>query len=90
MATLAITPIFGSTTHRHQHAAHTRTVSAKKGKKKVARIHGQRAIDSDRAAEIQNALIHKKYLTGEPADSGILRPRPLCGSTSPITAGRPN
>ena len=33
----------------------------------MGRIHGQRAIDSDRAAEIQNALIHQKYLSGAPA-----------------------
>jgi len=41
--------------------------SSKKGKRKeVSRIHGQRAIDSNRAAEIQTALIHQKYLTGAP------------------------
>jgi peptidoglycan hydrolase-like protein with peptidoglycan-binding domain len=39
--------------------------SSKKGKK-VNRIHGQRAIDSSRAAEIQTALIRQKYLTGAP------------------------
>jgi hypothetical protein len=68
MATLAITPIFGSTTTRHPHSAHARTVSSKKGKKKAAsRIHGQRTIDSDRASEIQNALIRQKYLSGTPS-----------------------
>jgi len=41
------------------------TTSSKKGKK-VNRIHGQRAIDSGRAAEIQTALIRQKYLTGAP------------------------
>jgi peptidoglycan hydrolase-like protein with peptidoglycan-binding domain len=41
--------------------------SSKKGKRKeVSRIHGQRAIDSSRAAEIQTALIHQKYLSGAP------------------------
>jgi peptidoglycan hydrolase-like protein with peptidoglycan-binding domain len=39
--------------------------SSKKGKK-VNRIHGQRAIDSGRAAEIQTALIRQKYLAGAP------------------------
>jgi hypothetical protein len=29
--------------------------------------HGQRKIDSDRATEIQDALIRQKYLTGEPS-----------------------
>ena len=67
MATLAITPVYGSTTHHHLHSAHTRTVSSKKGKTKASRIHGQRAIDSERAAEIQNALIRQKYLNGSPS-----------------------
>jgi peptidoglycan hydrolase-like protein with peptidoglycan-binding domain len=41
--------------------------SSKKGKRKeVSRIHGQRAIDSDRASEIQTALIRQKYLSGAP------------------------
>jgi peptidoglycan hydrolase-like protein with peptidoglycan-binding domain len=40
--------------------------SSKKGKRKVNRIHGQRAIDSGRATEIQAALIRQKYLTGAP------------------------
>jgi hypothetical protein len=38
--------------------------SSHKGKKKVSRIHGQRTIDSNRAVEIQNALIRQKYLNG--------------------------
>ncbi len=39
--------------------------SSHKGKRKqVSRIHGQRTIDSNRAVEIQNALIRQKYLTG--------------------------
>lgn len=67
MATLAIAPIYGSTTHRHLSSAHTRTVSAKKGKKKASRIHGQRTIDAERASEIQNALIRQKYLSGTPS-----------------------
>jgi Putative peptidoglycan binding domain len=67
LATLAIAPGFGSRTHHVSASGHVRTVSAKKGKKKVNRIHGQRAIDSNRASEIQNALIQKKYLKGEPS-----------------------
>jgi hypothetical protein len=39
--------------------------SSHKGKKKqVSHIHGQRTIDSNRAVEIQNALIRQKYLNG--------------------------
>lgn len=65
MATLAITPVFGTTTHRHTSSTHLRTASGKKSKKHV--IHGQRTIDSDRASEIQSALIKQKYMTGSPS-----------------------
>jgi hypothetical protein len=66
LSTLAITPAFGSRTHHAPTSGH-RVTSSKKGKRKeVSRIHGQRAIDSNRAAEIQTALIHQKYLSGEP------------------------
>jgi hypothetical protein len=68
IATLAITPAFASRTHRAPTSGHSRTVSTKKGRKKeVSRIHGQRTIDSDRASQIQTALIHQKYLTGAPS-----------------------
>src|ERR1700733_14497609 len=68
LCTLAITPAFGSRTHRAPTSGHSRVTSSKKGKRKeVSRIHGQRAIDSSRAAEIQTALIHQKYLNGEPS-----------------------
>src|SRR5271156_571842 len=67
LCTLAITPAFGSRTHRAPTSGHSRVTSSKKGKRKeVGRIHGQRAIDSSRASEIQTALIHQKYLTGAP------------------------
>jgi hypothetical protein len=66
LCTLAITPAFGSRTHRAPTSGHSRVTSSKTGKRKVARIHGQRAIDSGRATEIQTALIRQKYLTGAP------------------------
>jgi len=66
LATLAITPAFGSRTHRAPTSGHSRVSSSKKGKR-VARIHGQRTIDSSRASEIQNALIRQKYLKGDPS-----------------------
>ena len=68
LATLAITPAFGSSRPHHATtAAHTRLASTRNGKKKAAsKLHGQRAIDSDRAAEIQSALIKQKYLNGAP------------------------
>jgi hypothetical protein len=68
LCTLAITPAFGSRTHRAPTSGHSRVTSSKKGKRKeVSRIHGQRVIDSSRAAEIQTALIHQKYLSGAPS-----------------------
>jgi hypothetical protein len=67
LCTLAITPAFGSRTHRAPTSGHSRVTSSKKGKRKeVSRIHGQRAIDSGRATEIQTALIRQKYLAGAP------------------------
>lgn len=67
IATLAITPVFASRTHRAPTSGHSRTASSKKGRKKeVSHIHGQRTIDSDRATQIQTALIRQKYLTGAP------------------------
>ncbi len=66
LSTLAIVPAFGSRTHRAPTSGHSRVASSKKGKK-VSRIHGQRVIDSERASEIQNALIQQKYLKGEPS-----------------------
>ena len=62
VSTLAIVPAFGNTTNRTAGTAHS---SSKKSKRKqVSHLHGQRVIDSSRAAEIQSALIQKKYLSG--------------------------
>jgi Putative peptidoglycan binding domain len=65
LSTLAITPAFGSRTHRAPTSGHSRVNSSKKAKK-VSHVRGQRAIDSSRASEIQTALIHHKYLSGAP------------------------
>ena len=65
MATLAITPVFATTTHRHSSTTHLRTASRKARKSHV--IHGQRVIDSDRASEIQTALIKQNYMSGSPS-----------------------
>jgi hypothetical protein len=67
LCTLAITPAFASRTHRAPTSGHARMTSSKKGKRSVSRIHGQRTIDSDRASEIQTALIHQNYLKGAPS-----------------------
>jgi hypothetical protein len=41
----------------------------KKGSKQAAKKRGQQAIDSDRAREIQEALIRERYMEGEPTGS---------------------
>ena len=47
LTTLAITPVFGSRTHRAPTSGHSKMTSSKKGKRKeVSHLHGQRAIDS--------------------------------------------
>ena len=56
------------TTATHTSSAHT---PARKGKtargKTVTKKHGQQAIDSDRARQIQTALIREHYMQGEPS-----------------------
>ena len=69
-----------TTTHTTSHtAAHKRSSAqkstsaqkgkstrGKKGSRQVAKKHGQQAIDSTRAREIQTALIREHYMQGEP------------------------
>jgi peptidoglycan hydrolase-like protein with peptidoglycan-binding domain len=67
LSTLAISPVFGSRTHRAPTSGHSKVTSSKKSKgKEVSRVHGQRGIDSDRATQIQSALIQQNYLKGAP------------------------
>jgi putative peptidoglycan binding protein len=60
-AALVVTPAFAARSHRAPTSGH--------GKKRAAvhKVQGQRAIDPDRAREIQTALIHQNYLSGEPS-----------------------
>jgi hypothetical protein len=67
LSALAITPAFASRTHRAPTSGHARTASSSKKAKRKQVSHGQRTIDSDRASQIQNALIRQKYLTGSPS-----------------------
>jgi hypothetical protein len=65
-AALAVTPAFASRSHRTATAGPSSHSKAKK--KHVSHvIQGQRGIDSDRAAEIQTALIHQNYMSGTPS-----------------------
>ena len=59
---LAATPAFAGHAHRSPTAGH-----AHGRKKPIHQIRGQRQIDSDRAREIQAALIRANYMTGEPS-----------------------
>jgi len=66
----------GSTKHASTHAsAHTsaqkksKNSHGKKGSQRVAKKRGQQAIDSERAREIQSALIREHYMEGEPSGS---------------------
>jgi peptidoglycan hydrolase-like protein with peptidoglycan-binding domain len=56
-------------THRRGLAQTSKTSRGKKGGKQVAKKRGQQAIDSDRAREIQTALIREHYMDGEPSGS---------------------
>ena len=47
----------------------TRAAAGKNSRKKTVRVRGQQKIDSDRAEQIQEALIREHYLTGEPTGS---------------------
>jgi hypothetical protein len=63
-ATLMTAPVFAATTSRPSGSGHghkSRKVVAKKSHK----LHGQKAIDSARVTEIQQALIREHYLSGE-------------------------
>jgi hypothetical protein len=62
--TLAVTPAFAMSSH-HRTSRHHREVRHSRHHHTVAHWKpGQREIDSDRATEIQQALIERKYLTG--------------------------
>jgi peptidoglycan hydrolase-like protein with peptidoglycan-binding domain len=60
-AALIATPAFAGRSHRTPTSGHS--------KKKTAshKVQGQRGIDSDRAREIQSALIKQNYMSGEPS-----------------------
>lgn len=67
-AALVVTPSFASRVHRAATSGHTKSSTTHKGKRSKSKaVLGQRAIDSDRATQIQNALIQQKYLTGSPS-----------------------
>ena len=61
-----------SASSTHPASAHSgtagkpRVAAGKNSRKKTARVRGQQKIDSDRAEQIQEALIREHYLTGEP------------------------
>lgn len=56
-------------TSPHTSAQKSKNSHGKKGSKQVAKKRAQQAIDSDRAREIQEALIREHYMQGEPTGS---------------------
>jgi len=69
-AALAATPSFGARVHRGPTSGHSthgtrKSKSAAPKAPKAHLMHGQQAIDPDRATQIQQALIREHYLTGE-------------------------
>lgn len=61
-AALLATPAFAGRSHRTPTSGHHHKKKAVSHK-----VQGQRGIDSDRAREIQTALIKQNYLSGEPS-----------------------
>src|SRR5215475_314843 len=57
---LVATPLYAGRSHRTPTSGHSK-------KKSTHKVQGQRGIDSDRAREIQTALIKQNYLSGEPS-----------------------
>jgi peptidoglycan hydrolase-like protein with peptidoglycan-binding domain len=57
---LVATPVFAGRSHRAPTSGHSKKAASHK-------VQGQRGIDSDRAREIQSALIKQNYLSGEPS-----------------------
>jgi hypothetical protein len=66
ISALAVTPAVASRTHRAPTSGHHKA-STKKVKHVSHVIQGQRTIDSDRAREIQTALIKENYMSGTPS-----------------------
>jgi hypothetical protein len=60
------TPTHATSAHKRSSAQKSKNSHGKKGSKLVAKKHGQQAIDSPRAREIQEALIRQHYMQGEP------------------------
>ena len=70
---------FGSTTSKKKHVSTNSVSSTKSGthkkhvrgkgksKSKTAKSRGQKAIESDRTTQIQEALIREHYMSGEPS-----------------------
>lgn len=65
LTALAAAPAFATRTHKTSASTHHHHKFFKRTRHHV--VKGQRGIDSDRAREIQTALIHQHYLTGAPS-----------------------
>jgi Putative peptidoglycan binding domain len=64
----SVKPATTATKHTSTHSSTRKTkTKSKTSTKKSAKKHGQQAIDSARAREIQTALIREHYMQGEPS-----------------------
>jgi peptidoglycan hydrolase-like protein with peptidoglycan-binding domain len=59
-------PSAKTSSHATESSQKNKSTRSKKASKQVAKKRGQQAIDSDRAREIQTALIREHYMDGEP------------------------
>jgi peptidoglycan hydrolase-like protein with peptidoglycan-binding domain len=73
-AAVVAAPAFATPTHKKSSTTHVRSAHTTKSTAKTRtsgkssrhkKLHGQQGIDSDRATEIQKALIREHYMTGE-------------------------
>lgn len=64
-AGLLAAPAFASRAHRSSSSSSTHHSRKLAGRSRSHRLHGQQAIDQERATQIQQALIREHYLTGE-------------------------
>lgn len=68
VSALAVSVSFAGTTNSSSNRSHHRIAYSRKSHgRRATHLHGQRAIDSERASQIQEALISRHYLTGSPS-----------------------
>lgn len=67
VSALLVQPAFASRVHRAPTSGQTHRTHKLTRKTAARRVRGQQGIDSERATQIQQALIREHYLTGDPS-----------------------